>query len=115
MAREGPYRSSSAPRSKLPLAPSATLSRGSSKRGLLGVAFFGLRSAGGFLLLERERRQQSTVVEDQVLEICYDAAGSARRQSRHSVLRVQVAAGAGCDRMVSPDRISARDRADRSL
>jgi len=38
---------------------------------LLGVAFFSLRSAGGFLLLERERRKQSTVVEERVLEICY--------------------------------------------
>src|SRR5258708_3026699 len=38
---------------------------------LLGVAFFSLRSAGGFLLLERERRMQSRVVEDRILEICY--------------------------------------------
>jgi beta-lactamase regulating signal transducer with metallopeptidase domain len=38
---------------------------------LLGVAFFSLRSAGGFLLLERERRKRSTVVGPRVLEICY--------------------------------------------
>ena len=38
---------------------------------LLGVALFSLRSAGGFLLLERERRRQSAVVHDWVLEICY--------------------------------------------
>ena len=38
---------------------------------LVGVAFFSLRSAGGFLLLERERRRQSTVVEDRVLEMCH--------------------------------------------
>jgi beta-lactamase regulating signal transducer with metallopeptidase domain len=38
---------------------------------LLGVAFFSLRSAGGFLLLERERRRQSSVVSERVLEICY--------------------------------------------
>ncbi len=38
---------------------------------LLGVAFFSLRSAGGFLLLERERRRQSSVVSKRVLEICY--------------------------------------------
>ncbi len=37
---------------------------------LLGVAFFSLRSAGGFLLLERERRRQSSVVSVHVLEIC---------------------------------------------
>ena len=37
---------------------------------LLGVAFFSLRSAGGFLLLERERRKQSIVVGPRVLEIC---------------------------------------------
>jgi beta-lactamase regulating signal transducer with metallopeptidase domain len=38
---------------------------------LLGVAFFGLRSAGGFFLLERERRRQFAIVSDRVLEICY--------------------------------------------
>jgi beta-lactamase regulating signal transducer with metallopeptidase domain len=38
---------------------------------LLGVAFFSLRSAGGFLLLERERCRQSSVVSPRVLEICY--------------------------------------------
>jgi len=38
---------------------------------LLGVALFSLRSAGGFVLLERERRRQSTIVKDWVLEICY--------------------------------------------
>jgi beta-lactamase regulating signal transducer with metallopeptidase domain len=37
---------------------------------LLGVAFFSLRSAGGFLLLERERRKQSATVSGPVLEIC---------------------------------------------
>ena len=39
---------------------------------LLGVAFFSLRSAGGFVLLERERRKRSTVVSPQVLEVCYN-------------------------------------------
>jgi beta-lactamase regulating signal transducer with metallopeptidase domain len=38
---------------------------------LLGVAFFSLRSAGGFLLLERERRKQSTTPGDRVLAICH--------------------------------------------
>ena len=38
---------------------------------LLGVAFFSLRSAGGFLLIERERCRQSAVVSPRVLEICY--------------------------------------------
>jgi len=37
---------------------------------LLGVAFFGLRSAGGFLLLERERRKQCDTVSPLVLEMC---------------------------------------------
>jgi beta-lactamase regulating signal transducer with metallopeptidase domain len=37
---------------------------------LLGVAFFSLRSAGGFLLLERERRRQSAAVSARVLAIC---------------------------------------------
>ena len=39
---------------------------------LLGVALFSLRSAGGFILVERERRRRSTVVSAHVLEICYD-------------------------------------------
>jgi len=38
---------------------------------LLGVAFFSLRTAGGFLLLERERRRSSSIVGPGVLEICY--------------------------------------------
>ncbi|HSY89748.1 MAG TPA: M56 family metallopeptidase [Candidatus Binatus sp.] len=42
---------------------------------LLGVAFFSLRSAGGFLLLERERRRQSVVVSPRVLEICLRLQG----------------------------------------
>lgn len=37
---------------------------------LLGVACFSLRSAGGFLLLERERRRQSTLASERVLQIC---------------------------------------------
>jgi beta-lactamase regulating signal transducer with metallopeptidase domain len=37
---------------------------------LLGVAFFSLRSAGGFLLLERERRKESPIVTDRVLAMC---------------------------------------------
>ena len=38
---------------------------------LVGVALFSLRSAGGFVLLERERRRKSACVQDWVLEICY--------------------------------------------
>jgi beta-lactamase regulating signal transducer with metallopeptidase domain len=37
---------------------------------LLGVAFFSLRSAGGFVLLERERRRQSIAASDSVLRMC---------------------------------------------
>jgi beta-lactamase regulating signal transducer with metallopeptidase domain len=37
---------------------------------LLGVAFFSLRSAGGFLLLERERRRQSATASARVLAMC---------------------------------------------
>jgi beta-lactamase regulating signal transducer with metallopeptidase domain len=37
---------------------------------LLGIAFFSLRSAGGFLLLERERRKQSSTVSAQILAMC---------------------------------------------
>ena len=42
---------------------------------MLGVAFFSLRSAGGFILLERERRKRSVVLSDRVLEICYTLQG----------------------------------------
>jgi beta-lactamase regulating signal transducer with metallopeptidase domain len=38
---------------------------------LFGVALFSLRSAGGFVLLARERRRKSFVVEAWVLEICH--------------------------------------------
>jgi beta-lactamase regulating signal transducer with metallopeptidase domain len=38
---------------------------------LLGVVLLSLRSAGGFFWLERERRRQSSVVSEPVLEICY--------------------------------------------
>lgn len=38
---------------------------------LLGVAFFSVRTAGGFLLIERERRKQSDAVSGRVLEICH--------------------------------------------
>ena len=37
---------------------------------LIGVAFFSLRTAGGFLLLERERRKQSAAVGDRLLATC---------------------------------------------
>ncbi|HTS36587.1 MAG TPA: M56 family metallopeptidase [Candidatus Solibacter sp.] len=38
---------------------------------LVGVAFFSLRSAGGFFLLERERRRKASLVNGRILEICY--------------------------------------------
>jgi beta-lactamase regulating signal transducer with metallopeptidase domain/uncharacterized protein YnzC (UPF0291/DUF896 family) len=53
------------------LVPSLDALRWLVEAWLLGVAFFSLRSAGGFFLLERERRRQSTVASDRVLEICY--------------------------------------------
>lgn len=37
---------------------------------LVGVAFFSLRSAGGFFLLERERRRQSSVLQARLSELC---------------------------------------------
>jgi beta-lactamase regulating signal transducer with metallopeptidase domain len=37
---------------------------------LAGVAFFSLRSAGGFWLLERQRRRQSTTVNARISEMC---------------------------------------------
>src|SRR5258708_7225906 len=39
---------------------------------LVGVALFSLRSAGGFLLLERMRRRQSLPVSTQLRDICID-------------------------------------------
>lgn len=38
---------------------------------LLGVVFFSLRSAGGFLLIERERRRQSTPPTARILAMCH--------------------------------------------
>jgi beta-lactamase regulating signal transducer with metallopeptidase domain len=38
---------------------------------LLGVGCFSLRSAGGFLLLERERRKQSSTLSPRVLAMCH--------------------------------------------
>src|SRR5215831_12078838 len=37
---------------------------------LVGVALLSLRSAGGVVLLERERRRKSAVVADRILEVC---------------------------------------------
>lgn len=37
---------------------------------LIGVAFFSVRTAGGFLLLERQQRTESTPVSGRLLEIC---------------------------------------------
>jgi hypothetical protein len=37
---------------------------------LFGVAFFSLRSAGGFLLIERERRNRSITPSNRVLAMC---------------------------------------------
>ncbi len=53
-----------------PIAPSLDALPWLVEAWLLGVAFFSLRSAGGFLLLERERRKRSIVVGTRVLEIC---------------------------------------------
>jgi beta-lactamase regulating signal transducer with metallopeptidase domain len=52
------------------LSPSLDALPGLVAAWLFGVALFGLRSAGGFLLLERERRKQSTTPTDRVLAIC---------------------------------------------
>ena len=68
-AASGSMKSSSLARS--PFAPSLDALPWLVEAWLLGVAFFSLRSAGGFLLLERERRKQSSVVSERVLEICY--------------------------------------------
>jgi len=51
---------------------------------LLGVAFFSLRSAGGFLLLERERRRKSLTADKHVLAIC---EAMQQRLGIHRVIR----------------------------
>ena len=38
---------------------------------LIGVALLSLRSAGGFVLLERERRRRSAIVADDILDLCH--------------------------------------------
>src|ERR1700694_5684766 len=37
---------------------------------LIGVAFFSLRTAGGFLLLQRQQRRRSSLVSGRLLEMC---------------------------------------------
>src|ERR1700730_1181106 len=54
----------------IPLAPSLDALPWLVEAWLLGVAFFSLRSAGGFLLLDPDPRPQSSVVSERVLEIC---------------------------------------------
>src|SRR5271169_1256364 len=81
----GPARSSPIPQvraratSNIVSTPSSSLARMSSsldalpwlvEAWLFGVAFFSLRSAGGFLLLERERRKQSATASARVLAMC---------------------------------------------
>jgi len=39
---------------------------------LVGVALLSLRSAGGLLVLERERRRRCAIVADHVLAVCYE-------------------------------------------
>jgi beta-lactamase regulating signal transducer with metallopeptidase domain len=73
-ARGGIAASGSAPYSSFArssIAPSLDVFPWLVEAWLLGVAFFSLRSAGGFLLIERERRRQSSGVSPRVLEICY--------------------------------------------
>ena len=54
----------------LPFSPSLDALPWLVEAWLLGVAFFSLRSAGGFLLLERERRKKSGTVGARVLAMC---------------------------------------------
>jgi beta-lactamase regulating signal transducer with metallopeptidase domain len=61
----------SAPVSSSPNSLSRLIEAWTVEAWLLGVAFFSLRTAGGFLLLERERRRSSSIVGPRVLEICY--------------------------------------------
>ena len=65
---------------------------------LFGVALFSLRSAGGLLLLERERRRRSAVVPHWLLEICrtlQDSLGIRRavRYSESAVLQAPAVIG----------------------
>jgi beta-lactamase regulating signal transducer with metallopeptidase domain len=64
-------RARSAPVSSSPSALPRLIEAWTVEAWLLGVAFFSLRTAGGFLLLERERRRSSSIVGPGVLEICY--------------------------------------------
>jgi bla regulator protein blaR1 len=82
---------------------------------LLGIVFFSLRSAGGFFLIERERRRQSIVVADRVLEICFELQDHLRYYSSHRVLRMRMATDPGRDWLVPSNRISAGNGADRTF
>jgi beta-lactamase regulating signal transducer with metallopeptidase domain len=60
----------SAPVMPSPTIPSPDRSAWLVEAWLLGVAFFGLRSAGAFLLIERQQRRESVSVGDGLLELC---------------------------------------------
>jgi len=65
---------------------------------LLGVCFFSLRTAGGFFLLERERRRQLVIARSQILEICYtlqDRLGIQRAIQYCECVRLQTPAVIG--------------------
>ena len=60
----------SAPVMPSPTIPSPDRSAWLVEAWLLGVAFFSLRSAGAFLLIERQQRRESVSVGGRLLELC---------------------------------------------
>ena len=61
---------------------------------LVGVAFFSLRMAGGFLLIERQRRREATALSSGLLAIC--------QQLQHRLGLTRAIAYCGCMRLQAP-------------
>lgn len=64
---------------------------------LVGVAFFSLRTAGGFLLIERQRRREATALSPKVLAIC--------RELQHRLGLTRAIAYCECVRLQAPSVI----------
>src|SRR5271166_6275750 len=60
------------PVSTSPTAPSTDALPWLVEAWLVGVAFFSLRTAGGFLLIERQRRREATALSPRLLAMCHE-------------------------------------------
>jgi beta-lactamase regulating signal transducer with metallopeptidase domain len=106
-AAEG-LKAKEAPATTLPLTssphfPSAAALPWLVEAWLVGVAFFSLRMAGGFLLIERQRRREATALSPRLLAICRELQqrlGLARAIAYRGCMRLQAPAVIGWFRPV---------------